>query len=82
MNRRRHWDCHRLRRFAGPPGSANGGDACVLTAPALTDGPAEEPLRRPPPVDRAAAGAQANGRSAPYDGDQPVAEARAHARWT
>ena len=38
-------------RFNGPPGSANGGYACGMAAGALTDGPAEVVLRRPPPLD-------------------------------
>lgn len=38
-------------RFNGPPESANGGYACGMTAGALTDGPAEVMLRRPPPLD-------------------------------
>jgi hypothetical protein len=38
-------------RFNGPPGSANGGYACGIAAGALTDGPAEVALRRPPPLD-------------------------------
>jgi len=38
-------------RFNGPPGSANGGYACGTAAVALTDGPAEVVLRRPPPLD-------------------------------
>lgn len=37
-------------RFNGPPGSANGGYACGMAAGALTDGPAEVVLRRPPPL--------------------------------
>lgn len=37
-------------RFNGPPGSANGGYACGAAAGALTDGPAEVVLRRPPPL--------------------------------
>lgn len=39
------------RRFNGPPGSVNGGYACGVTALALTDGPAEVSLRRPPPLE-------------------------------
>jgi hypothetical protein len=38
-------------RFNGPPGSANGGYACGMAAGALTIGPAEVVLRRPPPLD-------------------------------
>lgn len=37
-------------RFNGPPESANGGYACGVVARALTDGPAEVKLRRPPPL--------------------------------
>lgn len=37
-------------RFNGPPGSANGGYACGVAARALTDGPADVRLRRPPPL--------------------------------
>lgn len=37
-------------RFNGPAGSANGGYACGVAAGALTDGPAEVMLRRPPPL--------------------------------
>ena len=37
-------------RFNGPTGSANGGYACGVAARALTDGPAEVMLRRPPPL--------------------------------
>jgi hypothetical protein len=38
-------------RFNGPPGSANGGYACGMAATAVTDGPAEVALRRPPPLE-------------------------------
>lgn len=38
-------------RFNGPPGSANGGYACGMAAAAITDGPAEVALRRPPPLE-------------------------------
>ena len=38
-------------RFNGPPGSANGGYACGMAAGAVTDGPAEVSLRRPPPLE-------------------------------
>jgi hypothetical protein len=38
-------------RFNGPPGSANGGYACGVSACAVTDGPAEVALRRPPPLE-------------------------------
>ncbi|MDX1658705.1 MAG: hypothetical protein R3343_07790 [Nitriliruptorales bacterium] len=40
------------RRFLGPPGSANGGYACGVTAEPISDGPVTATLRRPPPLDR------------------------------
>lgn len=40
------------RRFRGPPGSANGGYTCGMTAMALRDTAVEVTLRRPPPLEQ------------------------------
>lgn len=65
------------RRFRGPDGSGNGGYACGLTARALTDGPAEAILRRPPPIERPLRLEVSAGRSTLSDGEEIAAEARA-----
>lgn len=67
-------------RFNGPPGSANGGYACGITARLLaggaeTDAAVEVTLRRPPPVDRPLRVERGSERVAILDGDQVVAEA-------
>lgn len=64
------------RRFIGPPHSANGGYSCGLTALALTNGPAEATLRSPPPVEKPLRLEADDERSALYDGEALVVEAR------
>jgi len=63
------------RRFIGPPSSGNGGYVCGVTATALTDGPAETTLRRPPPIDRPLRLDVSPERAVLLDGDDVVAEA-------
>jgi hypothetical protein len=60
-------------RYAGPPGSANGGYTCGLLASFL-DGRAEVTLRRPPPLGRPLRLAPADDRVELFDGDALVAE--------
>lgn len=67
-------------RFNGPPGSANGGYACGVTARLLaaavgTNAPIEVTLRRPPPVDRPLRVERGAERVTTFDGDQLVTEA-------
>ena len=61
-------------RFNGPPGSANGGYTCGLTAAGLRS-PVEVSLRKPPPLDRGLNVRDDTGRRALLDGDEVVAEA-------
>lgn len=63
-------------RFNGPPGSANGGYACGMAAGALTDGPAEVVLRRPPPLDVPLDVVPTDGGIELHDAGQVVAIAR------
>lgn len=61
-------------RYAGPPGSANGGVTCGLLARSLSaDGAVEVTLRRPPPLERELRVEQGSL----YDGDLLVASATA-----
>lgn len=62
-------------RFVGPPGSANGGYACGLTASALGAGSAEATLRAPPPVATPLDLEVRDGRATLSDRGQVVAEA-------
>jgi hypothetical protein len=64
------------RRFVGPPDSGHGGYSCGVAALAVTDGPAEVTLRRPPPVERALDVEVVAGHATVRDGDLVVAEAR------
>ena len=66
-------------RFNGPTGSANGGYACGVAARALTDGPAEVVLRRPPPLGVAMDVVETGDGIELHDDGQVVAIARA---WT
>jgi hypothetical protein len=63
------------RRYRGPLDSANGGYAAGRLA-AFLDGPAEVTLRLPPPLDRALAVTEEEGRVLLLDGEAVVAEAR------
>ena len=63
------------RRYRGPLDSANGGYAAGRLA-ALVEGPAEVTLRLPPPLDRALAVTEEDGRILLLDGEAVVAEAR------
>jgi len=66
-------------RFAGPPGSANGGYTCGVLAAQVQGrpgGPVAATLRRPPPLDRPMdARLAAAGGVSLYDGDVLIAEA-------
>lgn len=64
------------RHFHGPPDSGNGGYTCGVTALAMTEGPAEVMLRRPPPLDRPLRVERSGDGVALVDGDDVVAEAR------
>lgn len=64
------------RHFHGPPDSGNGGYTCGLTALAMTEGPAEVTLRRPPPLDRPLRIEPSGQGVALVDGDEVVAQAR------
>ena len=61
-------------RFNGPPGSANGGYTCGLTAGGLHP-PVQVSLRKPPPLDRELSVRDDPERRALIDGDEVVAEA-------
>lgn len=65
-------------RFRGPAASGNGGYTCGITALAVTPGPAEVRLMRPPPLERPlelAVGSDLSG-SQLLDGSDTVAVAR------
>jgi hypothetical protein len=64
------------RRFCGPRDSGHGGYSCGVTALALTDGPAEVVLRRPPPLDRPLRVERVDDSVALHDGDDVVSRAR------
>lgn len=65
------------QRFHGPDASGNGGYTCGITALALTDGPAEVRLLRPPPIGRPLELAVTDVGSQLLDGSDVVATARA-----
>lgn len=67
------------RRFTGPPHSVNGGYACGVTAIALTDGPAQVTLHRPPPLERPLLLAVDADHAELRDGADLIAQAR-HAK--
>lgn len=60
-------------RYAGPPGSGNGGYTCGLVA-GLVGGTAEVTLRLPPPLARPLRVERDDGRVRVLDGDELVAE--------
>ena len=63
-------------RYCGPPGSANGGYACGLTASALGGSGVEVTLRAPPPLDRPLTLQRNNSKATLVDGDRVIADAR------
>lgn len=64
------------RVFRGPPGSANGGYACGVTAEPLRGIAVEVTLRRPPPLERPLTRAVSTDGVELRDGDEVVATAR------
>lgn len=65
------------QRFHGPAASGNGGYTCGITAMALTDGPADVRLQRPPPLERPLELAVTDEGAQLLDGSDVVATAQA-----